>query len=431
MKRLSRIFIATCCIALLAVSWAVVLGAKSDKTKQKELMVKAMACLEDGVYVFAIPFMEEAVGYNTTHTQAVEEKLKETYIIMKDQKIYENKYADLITRQMRRREATPGVFEEAARFYLDRDRFDNALNVLKDGIAKTGCKELENFYEKIRYEYRMGRNVFDEVTEIFNGTIGVRRGDLWGIASAGGSLRIPCEYDKISTFSSGRAIVQAGTVIYAIDSDKNRVALFREEASDFGNYSDGRIPFLTDKGWKLSAGDLQTRGPIFEEFGMFSGGYAAARQNGKWGTVDTNLNWVLSPEFDGIIMDNLGRSYAQDAVFVKTGSQVYLYINSERVGEAYDDAKPFSTGGYAAVKKNGKWGFINISGEVTIEYQFEDALSFGQHLAAVKKGRHWGYISRYGEIVIEPVFLQAKSFAYNSAPVLTTRGWQFITLLEN
>jgi len=286
-------------------------------------------------------------------------------------------------------------------------------------------------YEKNRYEYRMGNNVFDEVTEFFSGTISVRRKDLWGVASAGGSLRIPCEYDKISTFSSGRAIVQEGSVIYAIDSDRNRVALLKDEALDFGNYSDGRIPFLTDKGWQLSAGDLQTRGPLFEEFGMFSDGYAAAKHNGKWGIVDTSLNWFLQPKFDGIIMDGLGRSCAQNAVFVKTGSQVHLYVNGERIGEAQEDAKPFSNIGYAAIKKNDKWGFINTSGEVAIDYKFEDALSFGQHLAAFKDGEYWGYINRCGQIAIEPVFLQAKSFSNNSAPVLTARGWQFITLFEN
>ena len=61
---------------------------------------------------------------------------------------------------------------------------------------------------------------------------------------------------------------------------------------------------------------------------------------------------------------------------------------------------------------------------------FEDALSFGQHLAAVKLEGLWGYINIYGDIVIGPEFIEAKSFSDGSAPVLTPRGWQFITLVE-
>lgn len=65
-----------------------------------------------------------------------------------------------------------------------------------------------------------------------------------------------------------------------------------------------------------------------------------------------------------------------------------------------------------------------------LDYQFEDALSFGQHLAAVKQGRNWGYISLRGELVIEPIFLEARSFSQGSAAVRTADGWKFITLLE-
>ena len=65
-----------------------------------------------------------------------------------------------------------------------------------------------------------------------------------------------------------------------------------------------------------------------------------------------------------------------------------------------------------------------------IDFQFDDALSFGQHLAAVKVGDLWGYVSLQGEVVIDPVFLEAGSFYEGSAPVRTADGWQFITLLE-
>lgn len=65
-----------------------------------------------------------------------------------------------------------------------------------------------------------------------------------------------------------------------------------------------------------------------------------------------------------------------------------------------------------------------------IDFQFDDALSFGQHLAAVKVDGTWGYVSLSGELVIEPQFIAAKSFYHGSAPVQTRDGWRFITLEE-
>ena len=65
-----------------------------------------------------------------------------------------------------------------------------------------------------------------------------------------------------------------------------------------------------------------------------------------------------------------------------------------------------------------------------VSCQYDEALSFGQHLAAVKVGENWGYISLSGELVIPAQFQGAKSFSNGSAPVLDRERWRFITLLE-
>jgi hypothetical protein len=109
---------------------------------------------------------------------------------------------------------------------------------------------------------------------------------------------------------------------------------------------------------------------------------------------------------------------------------VYMLVGNRQVGDVYEDARPFSNEGFAAVKKNGKWGFVDAEGNVRIHFVFDDALSFGQHLAAVKYGEYWGFVSMFGQIVIDAVYYDAKSFSGGSAPVLTERGWQFITLIE-
>ena len=163
---------------------------------------------------------------------------------------------------------------------------------------------------------------------------------------------------------------------------------------------------------------------------MYSSGYAPAKQNGKWGLINTSgSEWLVEPQYDDIIRDELGRAYSQGVYFASKGGQIYLYTEGEQVSGPYEDAKPFADG-WAAVRENGRWGFIDIAGNVQIGFQFDDALSFGQHLAAVKVDGQWGYVSKYGEIVIEPIFLSAKSFYRGSAPVQTVDGWRFITLTE-
>ena len=115
---------------------------------------------------------------------------------------------------------------------------------------------------------------------------------------------------------------------------------------------------------------------------------------------------------------------------MRKGGEVWLIVDGEETAGPYEDACPFN-GGWAAVKQNGKWGFIDTTGTVQIDFQFAEARSFGEHLAAVCEAGQWGYVSLKGKMAIEPQFDEAWSFSGGSAPVKTNLGWQFITLTES
>ena len=412
------------------ISWVVVLGAKSPDEKQRELIEQAAEYMSDDIYVLAAPLLEEAVEFNASRTQEAENMLKKAYLEMINQRGVRGKYIDLLEKQLSRKDAGVEIFMEAAEFYLGNSKLMEAYAVLKDGISRTQSEELVSLYEGNRYEYRMGFDVYDDVSQSVGSTIGVCIEGLWGIAYADGGSIIPCEFEKISTYSVDRAIVKKGGVIYAIDRYKNRLALLKENASDFGNYANDRVPLLIDGKWYNATGEFERGAKGFDFIGMYTEGYTAIKLDGKWGVANRAMEWMIPAEYDGVIMDELGRSYARGAAFAKQGSSVYLFVDGIQSGDTYEDALPFGNEGYAAVKKNGKWGFIDISGELKIDYIFDGALSFGGHLAAVKQGDLWGYVSLLGDVVIEPIFLQAKSFSNGSAPVLTERGWRFITLTE-
>lgn len=431
MKRAKRILIGVCCVALLAVSWVIAITAKSDAEKQAELIDQAAAYTADEIYVLAVPLLEEAVEFNTDRTLEAENALKDVYKHLLNQRGYSRKYTSLLDMQMSREDALPEYFEEAAQFYLGRSKLADALTVLRNGVEKTGDTHLTDLYEENRYKYSMGLDYYFDVTSTANGAIQVQIDGKWGIASATGSLVIPCEYGRISTFSNGKAIVQKDNVISAVDENNNRVALLHESASEFGNYAADRTCLFIGNGWVISSGSFTTGQQTFEEFGMYSNGYAPVKQNGKWGLINTSgSEWIVEPQYDDIIRDELGRAYSQGVYFASNGDQIYLYTTEgEQAGGPYEDAKPFADG-WAAVMKNGKWGFIDTVGNVQIDFQFDNALSFGQHLAAVEVDGQWGYVSKYGKVVIDPIFLSAKSFYNGSAPVQTVDGWRFITLTE-
>jgi hypothetical protein len=393
-------------------------------------MEQAARLMNDGIYVRAVPLLEEAAGYNTTVTLTAEEELKKAYLALIDTRGFNRKYTNLLETQMNRDNAGPDVFTEAADYYFGILKISNALEILRKGIEKTGSSQLVELYEQNRYVYETNRTTYDCVTTICCGAIQVQLNGLWGLATSDGIQIIPCEYDKISTYNIDRVIVKKSGEIYAINLDNNRVAKLKENATDFGNFANDRVPLSTGDGWKRATGEFIVGSMTFEYLGMCSEGYTAAKTETGWGVIDMVYNWLIPAEYDEIILDELGRCYGRGAIFARKNDSVRLFVGGQKTDNAFDDARPFSDTGLAAVKRNGKWGFIDIDGTVKIDFLFDDALSFGQHLAAVKLGEFWGYINISGDIVIEPAFIEAKSFSNGSAPVQTERGWHFITLLE-
>ncbi len=74
--------------------------------------------------------------------------------------------------------------------------------------------------------------------------------------------------------------------------------------------------------------------------------------------------------------------------------------------------KPIKLGG-------NKHGYIDATGKVVIEPQFEDAKDFSEGLAAVKINDKYGYIDETGNIVIQPQFYEAENFDNGFAKIIT------------
>ena len=76
------------------------------------------------------------------------------------------------------------------------------------------------------------------------------------------------------------------------------------------------------------------------------------------------------------------------------------------ISPKYEDAKIFSDD-LAAVKQNGKWGYIDKTGKTVIPFQFDKAYPFSEGLAIVGKieqrdGYHWtGELDEWGNWVME------------------------------
>jgi hypothetical protein len=69
--------------------------------------------------------------------------------------------------------------------------------------------------------------------------------------------------------------------------------------------------------------------------------------------------------------------------------------------------------------KNDHYGYIDVSGKVVIDFQFNNARGFAEGLAPVSNARNlWGYIDDKGRTMISPQYDFADSFNSGEARVM-------------
>ena len=173
---------------------------------------------------------------------------------------------------------------------------------------------------------------------------------------------------------------------------------------------------------------------VLEYAGGFYNSVAAVKRDGKWALINTNRQAMTQFVYDEILVDSNGFcSMFNRIVAIRDGKYILLDLQGNQVGTSTFDeiALPAANDSYIAVKKDGLWGFADISGNIVIEPQYEDAKSFALGFAPVKIDGKWGYINQHNEIVIDAQYIDAGVFSsLGSAPVMKSNTWNFIVLLS-
>jgi hypothetical protein len=102
------------------------------------------------------------------------------------------------------------------------------------------------------------------------------------------------------------------------------------------------------------------------------------------------------------------------------------------VAPRFDLAYPI-TEGMAAVRVDGKYGYLDAAGKVVVEPKYEFTWRFAGGYAAVKYNGKYGFIDKTGKEVVLPVYEDANNFHGNCcykgmAHVKENGKWKIIKL---
>jgi hypothetical protein len=229
-------------------------------------------------------------------------------------------------------------------------------------------------------------------------------GDYYGIIDTSGRVIIDFLYGYLQAIPGGRFLATQKEKWGVVDSTGRTLIDLRYDAMTY--HPQTGLFFVKEK---KRSGLIDINGQLVSEWYEDAGtyfycGYCPVKKNGKWGYIDLNGKPICD-----FIYDEVFNFTYEKRARVKVGDN-YGFIDTtgrHAVPVHYEDALDFSSG-LCAVKKDGKWGYINSNDSTVIPFRYNEAGSFqysytitspvvvSHSYALVKYGRKYGYIIENG-----------------------------------
>lgn len=225
---------------------------------------------------------------------------------------------------------------------------------------------------------------------------------LFGFINTKGELVIPFMYKDATEFSEGLSFVMNDSIRGYIDTNNRFVFAMKNAA---GNQFKEGYADINNKDFQI--GYINKNGEIaiplqFDVASPFSEGLAFAVKGTQFGFINKNGNFVFF--VDGYVAKQFSDGLSFVGKLVRQKQLVWRLINSK--GDylsdyVFEDVREFSNG-YAAVKKDGRWLFINRNNEEVFknEYSYIDSFVDGKAWVSLKNGKQ-GFIDTSGVLVVE------------------------------
>ena len=311
--------------------------------------------------------------------------------------------------------------------------FDVITRAKKRNVSSPYLTQIET---QLKYEFSLDYNTYVDVGVFSNNYCAVKKKESWGFVTRFGEQRIYCKYEAVGAFTqAGYASVVSDGSAYLINKKGEKSLGTNIPYLRFGQLVDDLVPAQREDGRYLYLNSrMETAFGDYEYATSFNGGIAAVKNNGQWYFINANGEKAFDGVFRDVILDEKEIAFRADRAFVSDdGKNDYYMIDSagKRVGNlTFEGAKTFASEGPAAVQIEGKWCFVNTSGERTSsEHTYEAARSYQNDLAAVQINGKWGFVDRNESIAIEPQFEGAKDFnEKGSCFVKIGDSWQLLKL---
>lgn len=222
-------------------------------------------------------------------------------------------------------------------------------------------------------------------------------GDKFGFMDADGNVVIEPKFDKAQAyFYDGVCVAGLGEIIYIIDSKGAIVKELPAGINYFYSFDNGLAVFNSYE--SITSDDVKLK-MLWHGVMNTKGEFIVPAEN-----YDTNIN------IDG------------DSVYIVVQERPNIWYMADKygkiIGEKCDSIWHGYSRGLCGIKKNGKWGYMNTSGQIVIDTIYDAIRTFSEdNIARVRKNGQEMYIDQTGNSLIT-VDKTLTGFTANRAAVI-------------
>ena len=297
---------------------------------------------------------------------------------------------------------------------------ENSIKIIKDG--KVGIVD-NNGKKVVDAKYKDIKKLSDDYK---NGYIVENDNNLYGTVDCANNSILESKYTEIKpVYENGMYIVKGTNGYNVVDKAGNIIT--KKEYENITDIKNSQIIVVENKKY----GVINTNGEQiipcnYDELKFINNENYIVKQNNKYGIIDINnknilenkyntinyiknadlievsedginsdiLNNKLEKKLTGIISEiNIEKGYFK----IRIGND-YKYYNFKFEEKLYKDINSNNT--LFLDKKDGKYGFVDISGNVVVDYIYDDATEQNNlGFSAVSKDGKWGSIDKNGKVV--------------------------------
>ena len=291
------------------------------------------------------------------------------------------------------------------------------------GLVKNQEPIIKNEYQSISYNSE-------------SNTLTLEKTKRYGVATLDGEVIIPTEFTQIDS---------TGIYIYATDVDGN-VKAYKEDGTPAEIDSNVYILNTENENYQIKIDNTQgTSYSILNQAGeqitkqnysyinyLYDNYFIVSVTGGKVGVINDKEEPIIEIQYDSIekvegtdyIITRLSensstqlydKNFKQlcemtNAIIKKEDNYIKIYNDTETKyfdleGNEKQNTDIFSDNQIYAKSKDGKWGFVDKSGNVVVDYIYDKAADLNSYgYAGIELDGKWGVVDTSGKVIVEPTY---------------------------